>query len=270
MVHRATGQANSFRGYVGGGARSTVDTVDDTTLMQSFGGNMMKGESRQAVEAPQNYGFSSVCMGADKDENGKITGGAEIAVHYAGGSRSYPIGGAMDDRRHRLMGLDPGDSAQFRTKDDYQQFHMHSDGGFWSAASNKTVRMALVDQQAGQQQQGGQGGSGQSGGATVGARANGGSGGGSSGGGQGGQQQKPTGQQSVKKDNQSSKRFMHLTQDEAAASGTNVRHYLDDGNGYYEVNTDKNVYCGALKSKGQFAKVVTTKGPAKNVFGKIG
>jgi phage gp45-like len=211
-------------------------------------------------------------MGADKDENGKITGGAEVAVHYVGGNRSYPIGGAMDDRRHRLKGLDPGDSAMFRTKTDYQQFHMSQDGGFWSAPQDKTVRMALVDQQSGQQQQGGQQG-GQGGqGASVSARANGGSGGGGSGGGQGGQQgqQKPTGQTSVKSDNQKSKRFLHITKDEAAASGTNVRQYLDDGVGYHEVNTDKNVYTGALKGKGKFAKVVTTSGPCKNVFGFLG
>jgi phage gp45-like len=240
--------------------------------MQSFGGNMMKGESRQGVEAPQNYGFTSVCMGADKDENGKITGGAEIAVHYVGGNRSYPIGGAMDDRRHRLKGLDPGDSAMFRTKTDYQQFHMSQDGGFWSGARNKTLRMALVDQDAQeQQQQGGQQG-GQGGTASVEARANGGGGGGSGGSGQGGQQgqQKPTGQTSVKSDNQQSKRYMHLTKDETAASGTNVRQYLDDGVGYHEVNTDKKVYTGALKGKGKFAKVVTTAGPTKNVMGFLG
>jgi phage gp45-like len=265
MVHRATGRNTSFRSYTGGGARSTVDTIDDTKLMQEMAGNLMKGESMKGVESPQNYGFTSVCMPADKDALGKIIGGAEMAMHFIGGSRSFPIGGAMDDRRHRLMGLDPGDSAMFRTKDDYQQFHMHSDGGFWSAAVNKVIRMALVDQQAGQQQGGQQGGQ-----QSVEARD--GSSGGGSGNGQGGQQgqQKPTGQKSVKQDNQSSKRFMHMTKDETAHSGTNVRSYLDDGVGYHEVNADKNVYTGALKGKAQFAKVVTTKGPTKNVFGKIG
>jgi hypothetical protein len=49
-----------------------------------------------------------------------------------------------------------------------------------------------------------------------------------------------------------------------------VRHYLSDGNGYYEVNQDKNVYLGALASKANFGMVVTTKGPCKNTKGKIG
>jgi hypothetical protein len=53
-------------------------------------------------------------------------------------------------------------------------------------------------------------------------------------------------------------------------SGTNVRGYDDDGNAYYEVNSDKKFYCGAARSKGKFALVVTLKGPTKNVLGKIG
>jgi phage gp45-like len=263
MVHRATGRNTSFRSYTGGGARSTVDTIDDTKLMQEMAGNLMKGESMKGVEAPQNYGFTSVCMPADKDALGKIIGGAEMAMHFIGGSRSFPIGGAMDDRRHRLMGLDPGDSAMFRTKNDFLQMLFSKDGGFMSAARDKLLRLALIDKDTQQeQQQGGQ--------QSVEARD--GSSGGGSGNGQGGQQgqQKPTGQQSVKQDNQSSKRFIHMTKDETAHSGTNVRSYLDDGVGYHEVNSDKNVYTGALKGKAQFAKVVTTKGPTKNVFGKIG
>jgi hypothetical protein len=259
MVHRATGHANSFRSYVGGGARSTVDKVDDTTLMQSFGGNMMKGESRTGVEAPQNYGFTSVCMPADKDALGKIMMGAEVAVHYLGGNRSFPVGGAMDDRRHRLKGLDPGDSAMFRTKDDFLQFLMDKAGGFMSAAQNRTLRLALIDKDAKDQEQGGGGG---------GSRADG--GGGGNGGGQGGQQQKPTGQESVKDDNTKAKRFIEMVSDHTRFAGQNVHTLLDDGNVYMDVNADKNVYCGGEKSKNQFAKVVTLKGPAKNVFGKIG
>jgi phage gp45-like len=303
MVHRATGHANSFRAYSGGGARSSVDTIDDSTLMQSMAGNVMKGEFRQGVEAPQNYGSSSVCLPSVKDMLGKIQQCAEVVHNFLGGSRSYPIAGNMDDRRHRLMGLDPGDNSIFTTQGRKQQIQMAAEGIFHSLPMDKTMRMALLDEQTEQdmnsksyqnqqkaQQTGGRahdaarealrlseikdlmqplvkpmrgvptlydpGGTGS---ATEGTNAF-----GSYGGGQ------RMGQKSLKNKNQQSKRFMHMTKDETAHSGTNVRHYLDDGNGYYEVNTDKNVYCGALKSKGQFAKVVTTKGPAKNVFGKIG
>src|SRR6185369_15965636 len=94
----------------------------------------------------------------------------------------------MDDRRHRLKGLEKGDTAMFRGKDDKQQFHMTKDGGFWSAADDKTVRMQLVskDQQQDQQQQ------------------------------QQGQQQgkqKATGQKAVYKDGQNSVHFLDVTKD---------------------------------------------------------
>jgi phage gp45-like len=244
--------------------------------MQEMSGTFMSGESRKAIEAAQNYGFTSHCMPADKDDQGNITGCAEVAMSFLGGSRSYPIAGNMDDRRHRLKGLDPGDTAMFRTKNDFLQMHFSQKGGFMSAAQNRTLRFALVNQNAQDQQQSGQGGG--SGGSSssragVSTRDSGGGGGGSSGGsgGQSGQgQNKPTGQTHLLDDNQSSKRFMHMTQDETAHSGSNVRQYLDDGNGYHEINKDKNVYTGALKGKGKFAKVVTTSGPCKNVWGNLG
>jgi phage gp45-like len=303
MVHRATGQATSFRGYIGGGARSSVDTINDTTLMQSMAGNFMNGESREGVEAPQNYGSSSICLPAVKDILGKIQQCAEVVQNFIGGSRSYPIAGNMDDRRHRLMGLDPGDNSMFSTQGRKQQIQMAVEGIFHSLPMDKTMRMALLDEQTEQdmnsksyqnqqkaQQAGGRAheaarealrlgiikdlmqplvkpmrgvptlyDSGGTGSATEGTNAFGSYGGG-----------KRMGQKSLKDKNQQSKRFMHLTKDEAASSGTNVRHYLDDGNGYYEVNTDKNVYVGALKGKASFAKIVTLKGPMKNGLGKVG
>jgi phage gp45-like len=277
MVHRSTPLGAAFRGYVGGGSRCNVDTIDDSKLMQEMSGTFMNGEARKAIEAAQNYGFTSHNMPADKDEMGNITGCAEVAMSFMSGSRSYPIAGNMDDRRHRLKGLDPGDTAMFRTKNDFLQLHFSQKGGFMSAAQNRTLRLALVNQNAqDQQQQGGQGGSGGgSSQAGVGTRDSGGGGGGGSGGsgsgsGGGQGQNKPTGQTHLLDDNQSSKRFIHMTQDETAHSGTNVRSYLDDGVGYHEVNTDKNVYTGALKGKGKFAKVVTTSGPCKNVWGLLG
>jgi phage gp45-like len=256
-MHRATPANTSFRAYSAGGARSVVDQADDSKLMQEMKGNMMIREQRSKVESPQNYGFTSVNMPADKGQDGSIIGSAETFISYMGGNRSFPVAGNIDDRRHRLKDLDPGDTAMYRTKDDYQQFHMTTDGGFWSAPQDKTVRLALIDQDSGQQQQQGQ---------QQGSQQQGGGQGGS----QQGQQNKPTGQQALKQQNQDSKRFMHITKDEAASSGTNVRQYLDDGVGYHEVNTDKNVYTGALKGKAAFALVVTLKGPTKNVFGKIG
>ena len=194
---------------------------------------------------------------------GKVMGCAETFISFMGGNRSFPVAGNMDDRRHRLNGLESGDIALFRQATDYLQMHFTGDGGFWSAALDKTVRMALINKNSGQQQQ--------SIGGTPGAQQMDASGGGGSSGagGQGGQQQQ-NGQKSVKKDNQQSKMFVHVTKDEAAMSGTNVRQYGADGNGYHEVNQDGNVYTGGLKGKGTYALVVTLKGPTKNVMGKIG
>ena len=94
-----------------------------------------------------------------------------------------------------------------------------------------------------------------------------GSGNGSSGSGSGGQQK---GQKPRYQDGQKSYRYIDVTQDETRASGTNVRAYLQDGNAYYDVNADKNFYCGAAKGKAQFATIVTVRGPTANVQGKIG
>lgn len=257
-MHRATPLNTSFRSFVAGGARSVVHAVDDSKLMQEMSGNIMAGENRSAVESPQNYGFTSVVHDADKDAMGKIIAGAEVAMSFLGGNRSFPLAGAMDDRRHRLFGLEKGDTAMFRGKDDKQQFHMSGDGGFWSSPIGKTVRMALVP--AGQQQQ-------QKGASAQQTDAGGGSS--SSGGSQQGQQQQ-RGQKPVKSDNQQSKYFVELNaSQQARIAGKDVHTLLDDGKVYVDVNTDKNVYVGAKKGDKEFSLVVTLAGPAKNVFGRI-
>jgi Bacteriophage Mu Gp45 spike protein len=65
-MHRATPLNTSIRAYTAGGARSVVDKVDDTKLMQEMGGNFMANETRDAIEAAQNYGFTSVVFDAEK------------------------------------------------------------------------------------------------------------------------------------------------------------------------------------------------------------
>jgi hypothetical protein len=290
-LHRATPLNSSFRGYVAGGARSAVDTIDDSQLMQAMGGNIMAGESRSGVEAPQNYGFTSVVMQATKDALGKITDSAEAVMSFMGGNRSFPVAGVMDDRRHRLFGMQPGDSAMFSTVGRMLQAHLSQDGMFFTAPRDKTARMQLLDQDSQSDQQQQQSSSSSSSsfvthngrqylfvsspdmrGGIVPSPRNGSSGSGSSGssgtsGSQGGQQK---GQQPLYKKGQQSYRFLDVTKDETRASGTNVRAYLQDGNAYTDVNQDKNVYLGAAKGKAKFALVATLKGPTKNVPGKIG
>jgi len=259
-MHRATPLNSSFRGYVAGGARSVVDKIDDSKLIQEMSGNFMKGETRSAVESPQNYGFTSVAHEATKDAMGRIIDGAEVAMSFIGGNRSYPIAGNMDDRRHRLLGLEQGDSAMFRGKGDKQQFHMTTEGGYWSAPQNKTVRMQLVPADSEDNAsphvgavsvpvptttaEGGQAGQGQ-------------------------QQQQKKGQKPVYKDGKDGYRYVDVTANETRASGQNVRSYLHDKKCYCDVNEDKNMYCGGQKGKNQFDLVVTLSGPAVNVWGRL-
>jgi uncharacterized FlaG/YvyC family protein len=112
-MHRATPLMTSFRAFSAGGARSVVDKVNDGTLMQEMLGNFMKGETRGEVESPQNYGFSSVVLPAKKGKGGLIEESAEAFIGFMGGNRSFPVALVMDDRRHRPMGLKPGENSQY-------------------------------------------------------------------------------------------------------------------------------------------------------------
>ena len=269
-MHRATPLNSSMRGYCGGGARSCVDQVDDSKLMQEMSGNFMVNETRSGVEAPQNYGFTSVVFDAEKGSDGKVQACAETFIGFMGSNRSLPVTGNMDDRRHRMYKLEKGDTAMFRGRGDKQQFHMTQDGGFWTAPQNKTVRMALIDQDsesnATVQQQGG-GSSGSGGGASPSAR-DAGTSNGSSSGQQGGQQQR--GQEALYKEGQKSPLFVEITKDKTRIAGTTAHMVLDDGNTYVHCNTDKNVYLGAEAGNGSFDFLVTLSGPCVNSKGKIG
>jgi phage gp45-like len=260
-MHRATPRSTSFRAFSAGGTRSVVHEVDDSKEMQEGKGNFMKGETREAVESPQNYGFTSVVMDGDKDKDGNLTDGPETFTSFMGGNRSFPVNGPMDDRRHRLKGLDKGDVAMFRTKDDNQQFHLTGDGGFWSAPTDKTVRMQLVKKE--DKQQGGQQGGG------GGASTRDASGGGGQGGQQGQQgQQSQRGQKAVRKN--SSHQYVDVTKDNTNVSGTNTFMRLEDGKGYVHCSADKKVWVGMEKGKAKFARLLTEDGPSVNSYGNLG
>jgi hypothetical protein len=81
--------------------------------MQETLGNFMVKEKRSAIEAPQNYGFTSVVRKAIMDATGKITSSAEGFVSFMGGNRSFPVMGIMDDRRYRPMGMKEGENGQY-------------------------------------------------------------------------------------------------------------------------------------------------------------
>jgi phage gp45-like len=272
-MHRATPLQTSFRSYSSGGSRSVVDKVDDTTQLQEMAGNFMANETRNAVECPQNYGFTSVVFDAEKDQMGKAVG-AEVVQSFLGGNRSYPVAGAMDDRRHRMFKLGKGDTAMFRGRGDKQQFHMTQDGGFWTAPQDKTVRMHLLQEDSATnsttQQQGSSGGSG---GGSAGGQSHiatrDGNGSTGSGGQSGGQQQQQRGQEARYKDGQKSPMFVDVTKDASRVSGAEVHLMLGDGKIYVHVIGGE-VYLGAKKGEATFGKVATDAGVSVNVYAKIG
>jgi Bacteriophage Mu Gp45 spike protein len=317
-MHRATPNSTSLRAYNSGGTRGVVDTIDDNKLMQEHSGTQMANESRGAIESPQNYGFTSVNLPADKDGQGNITGGPETFYSYMGGGRSFPIPGPIDDRRHRLRGLSPGDSAMHRGKDDDMQIHLAGDGMYHSAP--QMVRLQLVPQGSGaanppqtksQAPQAKQSlyatfepriqarlwaglepelereldlelerrDRAANSGLSVEARAgNGGGGGGGSGGSDGGQQDqsqqnKPTGQKAVAGAGADSKDFFHVKQSEGVWSSQKkirLTKSKEDDDVLHEVDcTGEKDYCGGTPAKHKFAIVITTKGPAKNVYGRL-
>jgi phage gp45-like len=263
-VHRATPLNSSFRAYTAGGARSVVEKVDDSKLMQEMAGNFMANESRSGIEAPQNYGFSSVVFDAEKDVMGRIKASAETFIGFMGGNRSFPVAGAMDDRRHRLYKLEPGDTAMFRGRGDKQQLHLTKDGGFWSAPQDKTVRMQLVPSDSESNASIASGGS--SGGRASAQQLEG--AGNSSSGQDGGQQKR--GQEPVYKDGQGSHRFVDVTKDKTRASGNQVHLMLDDQKTYVHAHSDKNVYLGAEAGTASFDLLITLSGPCVNTLGKKG
>jgi hypothetical protein len=260
-MHRATPLNIAFRAYSAGGARTSITSVDDSKLMQQTGANFMTGESREKIESPQNYGFTSVNMPPTMGSDGQMTDSAESIVSFVGGSRSLPIMGPTDDRRHRLYGLEHGDVAMFRSAQDQLQLHLAQEGGFLTGPDNKKLRMQLVKQQ---QQQGGSGsgGSGGSGGSSKDASSSGGSGSGSGAGAQ--QQQK--GQKAQYK--QDSNQYIEISGTMAQYMHKQHQIVLTDKKTGMEVNSDNNVYLGALKANGTFLQVVLKDGSiAKNVYG---
>jgi Bacteriophage Mu Gp45 spike protein len=219
-MHRSAPATAATRAYSAGGVRSVVDKVDDDPMMQEMGGTHMKGQTNKNIEAPQNYGFTSVVMPGTKDKDGNVTEGAEAFISFMGGNQSLAICQVMDDRRYRLKGLKPGDTAFY----DHQQhqFHFNKDGAFLTGLNKKKIRLQLADPDEDQQQSSGSSsGSGSSGtGLAVEALAEGGSTTGSGASSETGGGQKKKGQKERYK--KESKRFVDINEKK-----TDVQHDAD-------------------------------------------
>jgi len=252
-MHRATPANSSFRSYSAGGARATVDKVDNSKLMQESSANFMKGESRKGIESPENYGFTSHNFGKDD------SGAAESAVNFIGGNRSFPTMGPIGDRRHRVCeGMSEGDSVMHRGKDDDMQIHLASDGLYHSAP--QMVRVQLVPSGSGKksppqsQPQAGQ------------HAAN-----GSSGQQDQQQQNKPAGQKAVNSAGKDSADFMHVKNGEARLSSkakVRLSTSKEDDDVLHEAGGGKD-YVGGTPAKHKFSKILTLAGPSSNGMGRI-
>lgn len=83
-------------------ARAVVQLVDDAPKMQVLQLGVLTDETRSGVERIQQYGLTSVPLE-----------GAEALVVFLGGRRDHGIAVAVDDRRHRMKDLAPGEVALY-------------------------------------------------------------------------------------------------------------------------------------------------------------
>jgi phage baseplate assembly protein V len=88
-------------------SRGVVQLVDDGTKIQTIQADLLEGETRDDIERVQNYGFTSVPKS-----------GAEAVVIFVGGTRDHGLAVAVDDRRYRKTGLQPGEVAVYRDNGD--------------------------------------------------------------------------------------------------------------------------------------------------------
>lgn len=109
-------------------ARFTLNKGNPNPMMQELALDLMNSDGRSAVEHVQSFGFTSTPLPRDdsggQQSNGGAGGGdpvgeaikgaaAEGICLFVGGQRNHPVCIGVDDRRHRPMGLQPGENAQY-------------------------------------------------------------------------------------------------------------------------------------------------------------
>jgi phage gp45-like len=92
--------------------RAVVALIDDSPKMQLAQINVQTdGDTCDGCERFQEYGFSSVPLK-----------GAEAVVLFVGGLRDHPLVIAIDDRRSRKRGLQPGEVCLYTDEGDFLIF----------------------------------------------------------------------------------------------------------------------------------------------------
>jgi phage gp45-like len=81
--------------------RLTLNKSNDDPMMQELHVDGMLSDVRSIVERVQHFGFTSTPLPR------------EAIAAFIGGQRNHPVVIAVDDRRHRPMGLKPGENAQY-------------------------------------------------------------------------------------------------------------------------------------------------------------
>lgn len=112
-------------------ARGVITFVDDEGKMQTVQASLLEGELTDGAERFQNYGFTSVPLT-----------GAECAVIFVGADRSHPVVVAVDDRRFRMRGLQPGEVAVYHRNGDF--IHLKNDNSI--AVSTKRLDIIAADE----------------------------------------------------------------------------------------------------------------------------
>ena len=98
-------------------SRAVLNAVNDAGGIQVVQVKLLDGETRDGVERMQNYGLTSVPLP-----------GAEGLGVSVGGSRNHVVVVVMDDGRHRMKGLKPGEVAMYTHLDkEAHRHHIHLD-----------------------------------------------------------------------------------------------------------------------------------------------
>lgn len=87
--------------------RAVLTAADDEAKRQLVQFAALQGEIKDGVERMQQYGFSSNPLP-----------GAQVLFVSVGGNRDHPVALSVDDPRHRVKGLQPGEVAIYTDEGD--------------------------------------------------------------------------------------------------------------------------------------------------------